>query len=309
MGAPHDQPKLRSEDEMEQASEQTLSLSDSGQHEKQDAGQEDMPQGFVQTDEQPAKLRQQTRLHEPSQQETAAMIADALGETEEPVRVQIFEVVRALGRTQSRQLLTETQEVEAAGGMMLRDGSRRRTPGGVFFQLVSTKGRPKPGKRLWRPTGPSRKSEKQEAKQEPQTEPAPVVVFLWQDRLAAIGEAEQEKGSANVKVTVIGRPGKIVDRGQCIVTVMESNKVPALPKGLPTPSAGATKYVVYIASKQWKKVAESIKDPEDVLIVEGFPTIDAETRSIAVFATNTTTKLLQKAQKEAQKAKGAEASA
>jgi molybdopterin-guanine dinucleotide biosynthesis protein len=53
--------------------------------------------------------------------------------------------------------------------------------------------------------------------------------------------------------------------------------------------------------KQWNKVAEAIQDPEDVLIVEGYPQLDLETRSIAVFATNTTTKKLQMAQKQAQK--------
>ena len=87
---------------------------------------------------------------------------------------------------------------------------------------------------------------------------------------------------------------------------MESNKVPALPKGLPTPPAAPTKYTVYIAAKQWRKVEQAIADPEDVLIVEGFPTMDAEARAIAVFATNTTTKKLQQALKEAQKAKGQE---
>ena len=64
---------------------------------------------------------------------------------------------------------------------------------------------------------------------------------------------------------------------------MESNKVPALPKGLPTPPAAPTKYTVYISSKQWKKVAEAIRDPEDVLIIEGFPTIDTQASAIAVF--------------------------
>jgi molybdopterin-guanine dinucleotide biosynthesis protein len=38
----------------------------------------------------------------------------------------------------------------------------------------------------------------------------------------------------------------------------------------------ATRYSVYITAKQWKKVAEAIADPEDVLIVEGFPMLDAQ---------------------------------
>ena len=73
---------------------------------------------------------------------------------------------------------------------------------------------------------------------------------IWRE---AVKEAENEKGQATVKITVIGRPGKIVDKGSCIVTMMESTKVPMLPKGLPTPTHVPTKYAVYIASKQWKK--------------------------------------------------------
>src|SRR5205807_1604095 len=78
----------------------------------------------------------------------------------------------------------------------------------------------------------------------------PAVAFSWEDRIAAIKEAEQEKGQATVKITVIGRPGKVLDKGQFIVTVMESSKAPSLPKGLPTPTDVATKYAVYIAAKQ-----------------------------------------------------------
>jgi molybdopterin-guanine dinucleotide biosynthesis protein len=60
----------------------------------------------------------------------------------------------------------------------------------------------------------------------------------------------------------------------------------------------ATKYAVYIASKQWKKVEEAIKDPEDTLIIEGFPKTDPEVSAIAVFATNVTTKKLQMLRRE-----------
>jgi hypothetical protein len=79
---------------------------------------------------------------------------------------------------------------------------------------------------------------------------------------------------------------------------MRARTVPSLPRGLPTPPSTPTNYVVYIAAKQWRKVAEAIGDPEDVLIIEGFPQLDPETSSIAVFATNTTTKKLQMAQRQ-----------
>jgi len=229
-------------------------------------------------------------VREPSQQETAAMIADQLGETEEVPRAQIVTIVRGLGRTQARALLQQALDLEASGGMMVLDGSRRRTVGGIYFHLAYTTGKTKRGGK------PLRRPMKKQSDEE-------VPTLRWEDRVAVIQEAEETKGSANVKITLVGRPGKIVDRGQCIVTVMESKKVPALPKGLPTPAATPTKYTVYIGAKQWKKVAEAIRDPEDVLIVEGYPTLDAQTSAIAVFATNVTTKQLQAAQKEAQKTK------
>ena len=60
----------------------------------------------------------------------------------------------------------------------------------------------------------------------------------------------------------------------------------------------STKYVVYVASKQWKKVAEAIQDSEDALIIEGFPKTDAETSAIAVFTTNITIKKQQMVKKQ-----------
>ena len=244
---------------------------------------------------------------EPSQEDVAAMIADQLGETEAWPRRNIVIIVRALGRTQSRQLLAQTLQIEANGGMMLPDNSRRRTPGGVFFHLAYTTGQPKPGKKLTRPMRrqmPKPKEEKPSAQaapkeKQPVSQPAPV--FTWNDRIAIVQEAEEEKGNATtVKITLVGRPGNILDKGQFIVTIMESTKIPALPKGLPTPTNIATKYAVYISAKQWKKVAESIQDPEDVLIIEGFPKTDPEVKAIAVFATNVTTKKLQAGKRQAE---------
>jgi len=100
-----------------------------------------------------------------------------------------------------------------------------------------------------------------------------------------------------MKITLVGRPEKVIDRGQCIITTLESSKVPALLKGVPAPAQSATPYAIYISSKQWKKVAEAITDPEDALIIEGFPQLDLPTKTIAVFTTNVTTKKLQSAKR------------
>jgi len=262
-----------------------------------------------QPDGQPQAVHLQEQ--EPSQEEVAAMIADALGETEEGAYKSILHILRSVGRTHARELLSMTLQTEEHGGLMLPDGSRRRTPGGVFFYLAYSIGKTKSGRplqRQWNPvkmpkqTQPQSQAEPKKPFKQPIPNPVPqqASVLTWEDRLSAVREAEQEKGQANVKITVIGRPGKILDKGSCIVTVMESTKIPTLPKGLPTPTSVATKYAVYIASKQWKKVEEAIKDPEDILIVEGFPKTDPEVSAIAVFATNVTTKKLQMSKKQPQ---------
>jgi hypothetical protein len=261
-----------------------------------------------------AALMLEQKQTELSQEDVASIIADTLGETEEGARKSIVRIVRAVGRTHAKELLSMTLQTEENGGMMLPDNSRRRTPGGVFFHLAYTVGKTKNGKPLQRFYNANQKAKKPNAEAsttntasqpaKPQNrivEPKNGIVFSWEDRIPAINEALQEKGSANtVKITVVGRPGKIIDKGQFIMTVMESSKIPSLPKGLPAPANEPTKYAVYVSAKQWKKVAESIADPEDVLIVEGFPKTDPEVKAIAVFATNVTTKKLQAAQRQQQ---------
>jgi hypothetical protein len=72
-------------------------------------------------------------------EETVSTIAKALGESDEIPLGQITGVVRALGEELCLKLLEETQQIEAKGGMMLPDNSRKRTLGGVFFFLARQK--------------------------------------------------------------------------------------------------------------------------------------------------------------------------
>lgn len=114
---------------------------------------------------------------EPSQSETAAMIADTLNERQAPVRHSIVRIVQAIGRTQARELLAKTLEIEQNGGMMLPDNSRRRTPGGVFFYLAYTIGQTKDGKTLERPQKFTKKPKKaNEQALQPETTKSP-----WKD--------------------------------------------------------------------------------------------------------------------------------
>ncbi len=78
-------------------------------------------------------------------------IAAELGETEDVAQVLIKRIVRTLGEERTRQLVKQAQDVEEQGGMMVPDGSRRRTLGGVFFKLAKDQATPEERSRIWMP--------------------------------------------------------------------------------------------------------------------------------------------------------------
>jgi len=217
-------------------------------------------------------------------------IAKRLGETHAGPMWTIHRIVQRLGQEATLAWVEQAEAIEAAGGQTLPDG-KRRTLGGVFFKLVKDALPPKERYAIFpmqskRPPGVSRT---QPAAADTPVEPQDIEIPN------ATGEVR------TVKITVIGRPGRITRDPRGFVTVaMQRTGVPALPKGVPAPPASPTSYTVYIALKQWQKVADALKDPEDVLIVEGYPAHDAA--GISVYATNTTTKQLQQAQRAAQQA-------
>ncbi|KAG8179744.1 hypothetical protein JTE90_025077 [Oedothorax gibbosus] len=67
--------------------------------------------------------------------EAARKIVKILGEQKPYL---IFRVVKEVGIEKAMELLRKTEEVEEKGGMMIKNNSRRRTPGGVYFQLLKS---------------------------------------------------------------------------------------------------------------------------------------------------------------------------
>jgi PHAX RNA-binding domain len=89
-------------------------------------------------------------------EDTVSTIAKALGESDEIPLGQIGGVVRALGDELCLKLLEETQHIEAKGGMMLPDNSRKRTAGGVFFYLTRQKLSPEDKLSIFRAAKPAK---------------------------------------------------------------------------------------------------------------------------------------------------------
>jgi hypothetical protein len=214
----------------------------------------------------------------------------------------IGRIVMVLGAQEALTFLQETLALEAAGGLQTLDGSRRRTPGGAFIALVRERATQSQREMIW----PWLKRCRQRKSGEPngsQPVPPPRPQLVWANWAGIVQRALTRRGEATtVKLTVIGRPGKVVMQEHYVVTTLPTaERVPTLPRGVPTPPNQPMTCVVYIARKQWKKVAEYIKDPDDVLIVEGFPTLDPELATLSLFATLVTTKHQQAARRQLQR--------
>ncbi len=234
-------------------------------------------------------------------------IAAQLGETKRGPLGQVGRVVGRLGADHARAVLARTQEIEAAGGLLLPDGSRRRTPGGTFFHLVRTDDSLSREDRIYifpPPFGRNGRKKTAGGASMPATPPptpttpAPSMTWADDDYRNVMDALQHDPGRAStVKITVIGRPGTTVEQGTAVALALMSQTVPDLPKGLPEPPAG-TRYTVFIARKQWAKIAEALAaDPADAAIIEGYAALDPRVEGIAVYATNATTKRTQAAKR------------
>ena len=199
--------------------------------------------------------------------EQVQSIADTLGETEPGPIKQIGRVLQILGPERVQALVEETLQVEASGGMMTNDGKRRRTIGGVFFKQVRDKTTREERHTIF-PHLKGKKKKPKDKQPKSQAEP-PTLEELQQ----AINEVIKQRGAAStVKMTLIGRPGQVIEKGDVVLLSMQSVKAPSLPKGLPKPPTDPTTYLIFIAMKQWRKVKDSInKNVDDKLIIEGYP--------------------------------------
>jgi PHAX RNA-binding domain len=191
-------------------------------------------------------------------------LAAVLHEPNVPLLRQVW---RVLGADRTAALLAAALQREAAGGMLTRDGTRRRTPGGVFFQLVKEQASPQERRRLFPSTAlPPQQGPPQRSPQAPPLgltwdEVPPIIQTLT---TAPAGEAR------TMKVTLIGRPGKTEVRGQAVLFRMQGKPPGPLPRGLPpVPATPPITWTVLVALRQWNRVKDSLTAHADDQLIIG----------------------------------------
>lgn len=224
----------------------------------------------------------------------AALLKQIADELNEPNLELIGKIIEVIGTQRVQEFLQKTLAIEAEGGLMLSDGSRRRSAGGVFFYTIRRNIPKDEVRKIWpRPT-------KEQSQPQPQASKTPT----WDEAKQLIAQALKSTGEATtVKITLVGRPGKVVQQEACVVLTMKGKPPGALPKGVPTPPANsAITWAVFIANKQWNMVKNSIQtNANDLLVVEGYPVVDPKSGTSVVLATNCKSMLLERAKRGAQK--------
>jgi cold shock CspA family protein len=210
--------------------------------------------------------------------QVAAEIVDRLGETEDEPREMIARAVQYLGTETAEAWLQETLEIEAQGGMWLNDGSRRRTPGGVFFKLLHDRISKSQRLSIFYP----------EYEQVFTLSPEELTARLAGVEQWPLADAQQANFS------LIGRPATIPPLDippETPYVVFDlaapAEHAPAFAKGLP-PVAAPTTYRVLAPTEHWQRVApELIQRPDAQVLLIGFPAVDPRAPDrITVYASN-----------------------
>ncbi|MBI1279419.1 MAG: hypothetical protein GC179_14920 [Anaerolineaceae bacterium] len=219
-------------------------------------------------------------------------LAGLLGEVEKAPIKQIKRIIQYCGFDFVREVYDETVEIEARGGLMLSKQDRRRTMGGVFFYLTREKITEAQRFVIFPPFKNYQKSDTRP--------PIGVPILSWKERIALIELLKTVQGDVkSMRILLNGRPGNIEKRDDVVVTTMtQSAPISNLPRVVPRPPEQPTLYTIYISAVQWARIEESLANPADNLLVDGVCALDPETNSIAVFASNVYSELLNAKAKE-----------
>jgi hypothetical protein len=233
---------------------------------------------------------------------TVDTLAEAL---QEPKHALLLKVLRTLGQDRCAAILADTLQCEANGGMLTKDGTRRRTPGGVFFQLVKERATRQERQHLFPQLAPQhRQGQPQRQPQAPAPAPSQghPPAPTWDEVQALVTTLPQ--GDATVTLTLVGRPEAqaVQTRPTYVAFRMQGKEPGSLPKGLPpVPGQEPITWLVVIALRQWTRVQDSLTaHADDKLIITGHPVLASDGTHV-LLAQSCVSMLQQRAQKQAQR--------
>jgi len=210
---------------------------------------------------------------------TANEICALLGETEPKPRWAIERIVVVLGEERARAFAAEALALSQGDiSAAAREDGHVRTAGGVFFKLVKDRCDTPTRLRIFYPW----RLKDRKGYSEPRR-PAP----SWDERHTWLAGALRQPGLLRtMKVTLTGRPDKVIQQPEFVVFALKSAALPALPRGLPAPDEAQSLVTVYVTRKHWGTVSGALMaDPGDSLIIEGHALYDEAIKGMAVYAT------------------------
>lgn len=226
-------------------------------------------------------------------------IAQQLEETNPTALEQIGLLIKVIGAERCYRYLELAREIHERGGLKTADGSRARTFGGVFFFVCRGRMNMPEHQKVWpNTTHPHQKNF--------------VMRPTWEEIAEAAAEVKNEPGEARTaKLVMVARPGKVIPKGDVVMMTITYEAVPQLHKEFPRFQPTPTIYLVCMTAKQWRKVEQPIRKPEERLVLEGYPRFHPKLKTMYLFATLVSTVSMQQAQRqknqEAMLAKAAEA--
>lgn len=244
-------------------------------------------------------------MDEGTMNELAARFASELNE---PNVALLERIIGQMGADAAQELLEETKQIEADGGLFIKSGKRRRTPGGVYFflarQRLSSRQREEvfsqPGwRRVWMGPGEPPAGVSFELRSQRHDEPiGEITSESWQlvrDVVRSLLKTNELGKATAVKIQLTGRPGKVAIRKHFVVTTMETHAdPPSLHQGMPTPPKARLMYLVYIPRQVWVPISQQLQEhADDEMQIEGFLTYDSELKKLSIFVEQATTRQLQ----------------
>ncbi|HEY5869307.1 MAG TPA: phosphorylated adapter RNA export RNA-binding domain-containing protein [Candidatus Tectomicrobia bacterium] len=167
---------------------------------------------------------------------TADMLAEAL---QEPKKALLARVLRTIGQERCQAIFADTLTIESSGGMLVKAGDRRRTPGGVFLHLVRQQCSKEERARLF-PYRATKNPQQQPKQAQPDAAPMPLTLDLWKG-LTPMAV------TATLKLVLRDLPETRESNG--LVYMALTNEPRGLPKGISLDSGP-----LFLSSplKQWK---------------------------------------------------------